>query len=97
MKTTRIGDVGDRVVISGVVMSAELQAPTEFGFPMLVKIRGAQGELAYWISTSDAASKLKAGEPITLRATVKKYKLIAEDLWVNVTNGTVVADALAIV
>lgn len=95
-KTTRIGDIGDRVVVSGRVISAERQ-PTQWGNSTLFKIDGAQGELAYWISSHDLADDYPAGTPITVRCTVRKYKLIAEDLWVNVTNGTIVDDALALV
>lgn len=96
MKTTRIGDVGDRVVLSGTVTSATRQ-PGEFGFCTLFKISGAQGELAYWIASRDDAEAWPAGTPITVRCTVKKYKLIDGDLWVNVTRGSIVEDALAIV
>ena len=96
MKTERIGDVGDRVVIAGKVIAATRQ-PGDFGFCTLFKIEGALGELAYWIASRDDAEAWPAGTPITVRCTVKKYKLIGEDLWVNVTRGTIVDDALAIV
>lgn len=95
-KTTHIGDIGTRVVVSGTVLSAE-RHPTEWGNGTLFKIDGAQGELAYWISSHDLADQYPVGSPITVRATVSRYKLIGEDLWVRITNGTIQADALAIV
>jgi len=96
MKTARVGDVGDRIVLAGTVISATRQAG-EFGNETLFKIKGAQGELAYWISSKDVAEQYPTGTPITVRCTVKKYKLIQDDLWVHVSRGTIVEDALAIV
>lgn len=94
--TLRIGDQGDRVVVIGSVLSVE-RIPTEFGDVALIKIRTVDQALAYWRSShGEYADTIRAGDPITVRATIDRYKLIDTDLWCRLTNGRLDEEALAL-
>lgn len=88
-KTKHIGDVGDRVVVAGRVLSVE-RVDTDFGNSALIKLVG-DGLLCAWMSShGEYAYTLTPGQPLTVRATVKKYLEHEGALWVQITNGRVV-------
>lgn len=97
MGAVRIGDQGERVVVAGVVLSVE-PIFTEYGNGTLIKMRTAEGALVYWRSShAEYAWELQPGDPLTVRATIDRYKLINDELWCRITNGRVDDGALALV
>jgi hypothetical protein len=91
--TINIGRNGTRVEVSGTI-TAEHVYETKWGNEHHVRFTGSDGTLAFW----KAARRLdvKVGDTLTVRATIKRYRILDGDLYVEVTNGRVLEDALAI-
>lgn len=96
VKTKWIGDAGERVVVSGTVVHSERVA-TEYGNSTRLKITNSEGVMAWWLWSHDEAEQWPVGTPITVRATIQRYVQIKDTLWVQITNGRVETDALALV
>jgi acyl-CoA thioesterase FadM len=96
--TAHIGEPGTRVVVTGRVISAE-RIETQWGNGTGIKLRNDdEGTFVLWASSNaDLLYELKAGDPLTVRATVEKYVERSGTVWCKITNGRVEAEALALV
>lgn len=96
--TAHIGEPGTRVVVSGVVISAE-RIETQWGNGTGIKLRNdAEGTFILWASSrAELAYELKPGDPLTVRATIDRYVERSGTVWCRITNGKVEAEALALV
>lgn len=95
-KTTRIGDVGDRVEVVGRVLCAE-RVDTQWGGSCRIKLENDEGVLAWWLSSNwELAYSLQIDQVLTVRATIMRYVEAEGKLWVQLRNGRILEDALAL-
>jgi hypothetical protein len=96
-KTKHIGDVGTRVEIVGRVLCHEL-VEHHYGASCRIKLENDDGVLAWWLSSNwELAHSLQAGQILTVRATIMRYVLAEDRLWVQIRNGRILENALALI
>lgn len=93
METVSIGAQGDRVEVTAVVTQEKVY-DTVWGVQHHVRMATPDGALVFWRASRDLG--IRMGDTVTVRATVRYRRLIEGDSYVEISNGRLMEDELAL-